>query len=135
MENFDLVQVDEEDENKFYSGDAYVVLYAFNNGTKDSYMIYYWLVSGEPGNQPFKMKGLVGYLSRSVCVPCTKLSATKHVSNKQKHSPLNTMSAFCRGATARRTSRVRPRSRQWSWTSVSAAALCRYVILDYVILS
>ena len=45
MENFDLVQVDEEDENKFYSGDAYVVLYAFNNGTRDSYMIYYWLVS------------------------------------------------------------------------------------------
>ena len=44
MENFDLVQVDEEDENKFYSGDAYVVLYAFNNGTRDSYMIYYWLV-------------------------------------------------------------------------------------------
>ena len=45
VENFDLVQVDEEDENKFYSGDAYVVLYAFNNGTRDSYMIYYWLVS------------------------------------------------------------------------------------------
>ena len=45
MENFDLVQVDEEDENKFYSGDAYVVLYAFNNGSRDSYMIYYWLVS------------------------------------------------------------------------------------------
>ena len=50
MENFDLVQVDEEDENKFYSGDAYVVLYAFNNGTRDSYMIYYWLVSESKDN-------------------------------------------------------------------------------------
>lgn len=45
VENFDLVQVDEEDENNFYSGDAYVVLYAFHNGTRDSYMIYYWLGS------------------------------------------------------------------------------------------
>ena len=49
MENFDLVQVDEDDEKNFYSGDCYVVLYAFNNGTRDNYMIYYWLVSWNCG--------------------------------------------------------------------------------------
>ena len=51
VENFDLVQVDEEDESNFYSGDCYVVLYAFNNGTRDNYMIYYWLVSWK-GQKP-----------------------------------------------------------------------------------
>ncbi len=43
VENFDLVQVNEDEENRFYSGDCYIVLYAFNNGNRDSYMIYYWL--------------------------------------------------------------------------------------------
>ena len=37
-------QVREEDYGKFYSGDCYIVLYAYNNGGKDCYLIYYWLV-------------------------------------------------------------------------------------------
>ena len=45
VDNFDLVQVPEEDYGKFYSGDCYVVLYAYNDGRRDCYLIYYWLVS------------------------------------------------------------------------------------------
>ena len=44
VDNFDLVQVPEEDYGKFYSGDCYVILYAYNDGRKDNYIIYYWLV-------------------------------------------------------------------------------------------
>merc|ERR1719226_281376 len=32
-------------EKNFDSGACYVVLYAFNNGSRDNYMIYYWLGS------------------------------------------------------------------------------------------
>ena len=45
VNNFDLVQVPEEEYGKFYSGDCYVILYAYNDGRKDCYIIYYWLVS------------------------------------------------------------------------------------------
>ena len=45
VDNFDLVQVPEEDYGKFYSGDCYVILYAYNDGRRDCYLIYYWLVS------------------------------------------------------------------------------------------
>ena len=44
VDNFDLLQVPEEDYGKFYSGDCYVILYAYNDGRKDNYIIYYWLV-------------------------------------------------------------------------------------------
>ncbi len=44
VDNFDLLQVAEEDHGRFYSGDSYVVLYAYNNGARDEYLIYYWLV-------------------------------------------------------------------------------------------
>ena len=44
MDHFDLVQVPEEEFGKFYSGDCYVILYAYNDGRKDCYIIYYWLV-------------------------------------------------------------------------------------------
>ena len=44
VDNFDLVQVSQEDYGKFYSGDCYVILYAYNDGRKDNYIIYYWLV-------------------------------------------------------------------------------------------
>ncbi len=44
VDNFDLLQVAEEDHGRFYSGDCYVVLYAYNNGSRDQYIIYYWLV-------------------------------------------------------------------------------------------
>ena len=66
MENFDLVQVDEEDENNFYSGDAYVVLYAFHNGTRDSYMIYYWLVSEAVNRQGRALRGLPSMTSMKI---------------------------------------------------------------------
>lgn len=52
VDNFDLLQVAEQDEGKFYSGDCYVILYAYNNGNKDSYMIYYWLVIKRKHNLP-----------------------------------------------------------------------------------
>ena len=39
-----LLQVDGADEGKFYSGDCYVILYAYNDGGKDCYLIYFWLV-------------------------------------------------------------------------------------------
>ena len=44
VDNFDLVQVSQDDYGKFYSGDCYVILYAYNDGRKDNYIIYYWLV-------------------------------------------------------------------------------------------
>jgi hypothetical protein len=40
--------VPEEDYGKFYSGDCYIVLYAYNNGGKDCYLLYYWLVINNP---------------------------------------------------------------------------------------
>ena len=54
VEMFDLVSVPEEDHGTFFSGDCYVVLYAYrlarltliallSDGRKDCYLIYYWL--------------------------------------------------------------------------------------------
>ena len=45
VDNFDLVQVPDEDHGKFYSGDCYVILYAYNTGSQDRFIIYFWLVS------------------------------------------------------------------------------------------
>ena len=45
VDNFDLVEVPEEDYGKFYSGDCYVVLYAYTANNRDNYIIYFWLVS------------------------------------------------------------------------------------------
>ena len=45
VDNFDLVQVPDEDHGKFYSGDCYVILYAYNNGGQDRFIVYFWLVS------------------------------------------------------------------------------------------
>lgn len=44
VDNFDLVQVQDGMAGKFYSGDCYVILYAYSNGSSDSYLIYFWLV-------------------------------------------------------------------------------------------
>ena len=44
VDNFDLVEVAEEDYGKFYSGDCYVVLYAYTVNNRDNYIIYFWLV-------------------------------------------------------------------------------------------
>ena len=44
VDNFDLVQVPDADHGKFYSGDCYVILYAYNTGTQDRFIIYFWLV-------------------------------------------------------------------------------------------
>ena len=43
VEMFDLVSIPEEDHGIFYSGDCYVILYAYNDGRTDRYIIYYWL--------------------------------------------------------------------------------------------
>ena len=45
VDHFDLVQVPDEDHGKFYSGDCYVILYAYVSGGKDQFIIYFWLVS------------------------------------------------------------------------------------------
>ena len=44
VDHFDLVQIPDEDHGKFYSGDCYVVLYAYSSGGKDQFIIYFWLV-------------------------------------------------------------------------------------------
>ena len=44
VDNFDLLQIADEDEGNFYSGDCYVILYAYSTGSRDHYIIYYWLV-------------------------------------------------------------------------------------------
>ena len=56
VDNFDLVQVPDEDHGKFYSGDCYVVLYAYNNGGQDRFIVYFWLVS----------------IFNDKCVPCIR---------------------------------------------------------------
>jgi len=43
VEMFDLVTVPEEQHGIFFSGDCYVILYAYSDGNKDHYIIYYWL--------------------------------------------------------------------------------------------
>ena len=43
VEMFDLVSIPEDMHGLFFSGDCYVVLYAYNDGNKDRYIIYYWL--------------------------------------------------------------------------------------------
>lgn len=44
VDHFQLEQVSEEDHGKFYSGDCYVVLYAYHANGRDNYIIYFWLV-------------------------------------------------------------------------------------------
>ena len=43
VDHFQLVPVGKEDHEKLYSGDCYVVLYAYHLDGKDNYIIYYWL--------------------------------------------------------------------------------------------
>merc|ERR1719369_295820 len=43
VEMFDLVAVPEDKHGIFFSGDCYVILYAYSDGSKDNYIIYYWL--------------------------------------------------------------------------------------------
>ena len=45
VEMFDLVAVPEKNHGIFFSGDCYVILYAYNDGKKDHYIIYYWMGS------------------------------------------------------------------------------------------
>ncbi|XP_076312885.1 villin-1-like isoform X2 [Tachypleus tridentatus] len=43
VENFDLYAIEEKDYGKFYSGDCYVVVYRYNEGSRERCLIYYWL--------------------------------------------------------------------------------------------
>ena len=43
VEGGNLVKVPEDRHGLFFSGDAYVVLYAYHDGKADRYIIYYWL--------------------------------------------------------------------------------------------
>ena len=49
VEMFDLINLPDEDHGIFFSGDCYVVLYAYHDGSKDNYIIYYWI--GENSSQ------------------------------------------------------------------------------------
>ena len=49
VEMFDLINVPDEDHGIFFSGDCYVILYAYHDGNKDNYIIYYWI--GENSSQ------------------------------------------------------------------------------------
>jgi hypothetical protein len=43
VEMFDLISVPEDQHGIFFSGDCYVILYAYSDGKRDHYIIYYWL--------------------------------------------------------------------------------------------
>jgi len=43
VEMFDLISVNEDQHGVFFSGDCYVILYAYSDGSKDHYLIYYWM--------------------------------------------------------------------------------------------
>jgi len=43
VEGGNLVKIPEDRHGLFFSGDAYVVLYAYHDGKADRYIIYYWL--------------------------------------------------------------------------------------------
>jgi len=43
VEMFDLVKVPEDQQGIFFSGDCYVILYAYSDGGRDRYIIYFWL--------------------------------------------------------------------------------------------
>jgi len=43
VQMFDLVPVPEEQHGTFFSGDCYIILYAYSDGAKDAYIIYFWL--------------------------------------------------------------------------------------------
>ena len=43
VEMFDLITIPEEEHGIFFAGDCYVILYAYNDGKKDHYIIYYWI--------------------------------------------------------------------------------------------
>jgi hypothetical protein len=43
VEMFDLIPVPEQQHGIFFSGDCYVILYAYHDGKRDLYIIYYWL--------------------------------------------------------------------------------------------
>ena len=43
VEMFDLISVPEENHGTFFAGDCYVILYAYHDGKKDNYIIYYWI--------------------------------------------------------------------------------------------
>ena len=43
VEMFDLIPVPEDQHGIFFSGDCYVILYAYHDGKRDLYIIYYWL--------------------------------------------------------------------------------------------
>merc|ERR1711970_1225214 len=43
VQMFDLVAVPEEKHGVFFSGDCYIILYAYYVGNKECYIIYYWL--------------------------------------------------------------------------------------------
>jgi len=40
---FDLINVPERAHGIFFSGDCYVILYSYNDGKKNTYIIYYWI--------------------------------------------------------------------------------------------
>ncbi|CAG0917901.1 unnamed protein product [Notodromas monacha] len=45
IERFSMVSVDPEHQGLFYSGDCYIVLYAYSTGATDHFILYYWLGS------------------------------------------------------------------------------------------
>lgn len=42
VENFDLVPVDPALYGQFFGGDSYVILYTYNVGRKENYIVYFW---------------------------------------------------------------------------------------------
>lgn len=43
VKNFDLIPVPENQYGEFFMGDCYIVLYAYLEGTKEHYILYYWI--------------------------------------------------------------------------------------------
>ena len=72
VDHFDLAPVPDEDHGKFYSGDCYVVLYAYDTRGKDQFIIYFWLVSYN--SQLIFNRNIVLYLSPCTHSPCIMIS-------------------------------------------------------------
>ena len=44
VHKFDLETVSESRHGEFFMGDCYVILYAYNAGNKENYIVYHWQV-------------------------------------------------------------------------------------------
>jgi len=49
VRKFGLEEVEDKFEGIFFTGDCYLLKYTYLNGSKEQYILYYWLVSNNFG--------------------------------------------------------------------------------------